>query len=581
MNHTFLIATNYHYINLALNCCLSIKSNDKNVKVGLVYCPSEVKELQPLINKYFDAKLEVENTMSSPIEFAFYLKTDMYELATSLFPEAEAYLYLDSDLMMLPNRKVSDWFDEHNDKIFTAYCNDMYDYKTKTRKRQGYTFWCDPEQIGEIIEMPEGAKMPQINSSFVYFKKSETMRNFFKAVRLVYRTNLPLKTYKGFIPDEFCFNVACATTNILPHRNTYCPVFFQFAIEWQSDMYMLHQYSIFGFAGTVRQASWIVDFYNKLANYYREFNGVALKFSFDQDEIRTIKDPNPIQIEPITKGTFFRAGELPNSDGGVFNPDALDNGLTIFRKELNLDVYKGYSGTTGIPHVTYEGRSKELKMVGFPEGLRIEDFRLFEHGFDIMCNHTLVYKDKPNDRHIACGLSVINGDEIQFWQVPKLPIKTGRTEKNWVYFSDGYIHLIYSVNPYLLFKYDGKDWVQCEVESPQLEWFHKGEYLCNSTNPILVGEHYLMFAHTKQAMRFFQMAILIDKNSKEITHYTRNSIPLRNIVTDGIHKGLFYLSGSVVMGDKLRLLFGEGDSIASYNDYDLNSFINEIKKYPV
>jgi predicted GH43/DUF377 family glycosyl hydrolase len=170
---------------------------------------------------------------------------------------------------------------------------------------------------------------------------------------------------------------------------------------------------------------------------------------------------------------------------------------------------------------------------------------------------------------------------MQFLEVPKLPIKTGKTEKNWVYFSDGFIYLVYSVNPYLLFKYDTEKWVQCEVESPQLEWFHKGEYLCNSTNPILVGDYYLMFAHTKQAQRFFQMALLIDKNTKEITHYTRNSIPLRNVGTDGIHKGLIYLSGSVVIGDTLRLLFGEGDSIASYNDYDLESFINEIKKYPV
>ena len=234
MNHVILIATTAEYISMAVNLCLSIKRNDTNVKVGLVYCPSQAKNIQPLLDRFFDAQLAVINTYPTGHEFAFYLKTDLYNLATTLFPDAPAYLYLDSDVIMLPSRKVSDWFVEHGDKIFTAYCNDMYDYATKTRKRKDYTFWCEPEDVKAFYEEAENIqtkisdKIPQINSSFVYFKNSHDAKYYFHYVSSYWKDDIVEYTkYRGVKPDELCFNLASAFTSIMPHRNTYRPIFFQ------------------------------------------------------------------------------------------------------------------------------------------------------------------------------------------------------------------------------------------------------------------------------------------------------------------------------------------------------------------
>lgn len=122
------------------------------------------------------------------------------------------------------------------------------------------------------------------------------------------------------------------------------------------------------------------------------------------------------------------------------------------------------------------------------------------------------------------------------------------------------------------------------VKQPRLDWFHYDAEICNSTNPILVGEHRLMFFHTKENGIYHHGAVLLDAATHEITHYTRNSIPIKNTAyADGIGKGIIYVSGSVLLEPEglIRVFFGEGDSSACYNDYDKDELINIIKQYPV
>lgn len=580
-NHVFLIATNYEYINLALNCCLSIKANDKNVKVGLVYCPTEVKELKPLIDKLFDAKLEVENTMSSPIEFAFYLKTDMYELATSLFPHAEAYLYLDSDLMMLPNRKVSDWFDEHKDKIFTAYCNDMYDYKTKTRKRNDYTFWCDPLAAKSFYEDAKGVKtivsdkIPQINSSFVYFKKSKEAQYYFHYVSAYWGDiGIEHTKYRGVKPDEFCFNLASLFTGILPHRNTYRPIFFQFASELQSDMYMLHQYPAFGFAGTSQPAEWIINFYNRLCKYYRDCAGISLDYKYTVPQNQTPLIP----LKPIRRKTLYRRGELPDSGGGIFNPSGIEHDgslLMVYRKESDIvnRKYTGHSATA-----VFEG--DYMFEVLAPKGIRYEDFRLFEWGGEIYCSHSAANNIYTTNISCCIAISKVWRNSLSLVDYVKLPIEIKMVEKNWVFFSQDKLYCIYSISPYRLFSStDAKLWEEEKVNNPILNW-SGGGLISNSTNPIQIDDSLLMFFHSKDKGVYSHGALLLDSKTREITHFTKIPFNLE-FNNDGLARGILYVSGALYLKDKnvVRVFAGECDSNSIYYDFNKDELIKQIKKH--
>ena len=117
------------------------------------------------------------------------------------------------------------------------------------------------------------------------------------------------------------------------------------------------------------------------------------------------------------------------------------------------------------------------------------------------------------------------------------------------------------------------------VKTPKLKWFHD-KYICNSANPILIDGSYLMFFHTKERGIYYHGALLIDAITKEITHYTRNPIQIKSW-GHGIAPNLIYVSGAIVVDDTLRVLYGESDESACYNDYNKDEFVTEIKKYPV
>src|ERR1700721_2121706 len=102
MNVVILISVgDRKFGDFALNMCLSIKANDSQQKVALIYTEGAIKGLEPLIDKYFDYGLNVFNHLESYTEFAFYLKTQLYDYALQIVSEADTFIYLDSDCIII------------------------------------------------------------------------------------------------------------------------------------------------------------------------------------------------------------------------------------------------------------------------------------------------------------------------------------------------------------------------------------------------------------------------------------------------------------------------------------------------
>jgi len=233
------------------------------------------------------------------------------------------------------------------------------------------------------------------------------------------------------------------------------------------------------------------------------------------------------------------------------------------------------------------GYDFELKYVGKEKNVRFEDFRIIdtgEGGHTFYCSHTVITGNLTQNMRAGIGISLVDIDAqtMTYCGEVNLPIKTSRIEKNWVFFSeDGNLYCIYSINPYrLFFSRNGNDWEEKTVAQPQLAWFQKDALISISTKPVLIGESYLMFFHTKKNGIYYHGAAMIDAETKELTHYTAHPIDMPH-VGEGWQKGLLYVSGLLWIGQRnlIQVFAGEGDSHSVRLDYRASDFVESVKEH--
>lgn len=575
----------------SLNWGLSVKNANPKAKTALIHTASAIAGIEEYVNMYFDYTLQMPDEENS-IEQAFRVKTELYDIITKLVPDADAYLFMDADTIMLSGRSVDEFFVELKGVDFTMWCNDVYDFETKTRMRDDYTFWCEPEEMrtyfeGGLID----CKMPQVNSSFIYFKKSHNIKHiFYLAQSAWHNQQLPHKKYKGVMPDEFCFNLSLTQNKVIPHQIPYYPIFFSFASEHFEEQY-IRNWKAIGFAGDTKQMECVVHLYNHNVKYFRA--------QFDVPEY-IVSDALPeeetaqlIHIKPISRRTLFRRGEVDNSDGGIFNPDGVykkEYGyVTIFRKEKNGDFYKvGHSQATALPHLHILTKLKEenfeLGYFGKDYKYRFEDFRIVENSFDgksFLCSHTVIKGNLTAKMEAVMGISQVFVDDRRFvpQEIVRLPVEGRKIEKNWVFFiEDDILFCLYSIQPYMLFEDDGGKWVKVETKEKELDWISEG-LICISTRPVLIKDEYLVLFHTKVGKKYSHGALIINKETKQITHYTNRPI-FFPFTGEGWQEGLLYISGGVYVEERnlLQIFGGEGDTHSIRFDFSADDFMIMIKQ---
>jgi hypothetical protein len=596
MTAIFCIATgSATYMQLALNLGLSVKANC-NIETVLLHTNDaeadlgwDEKTVDRRFGFAFDKKVSItvdEKNAKTPLEQAHYLKLSAYNIARQMgYTEV---IILDADTIIVPSKNPQVWFDELKDCNFSTYCAAEFDFKTGKQSKEGYTFWCEPLEAMDAFQLTD--RMPQCNASFIYFKKSEEAKKVFDiAMDIWHMADVAYFTFdkhNGSKTEEMCFNISCAINHVYPHTIPYFPVYFQYQHEENSYPYVSHYFVAISMAGNIMHTVDLCAYYTQLSKYYRSINGINESFVFT-NETKKPKD-SPLDIQPIRRRTIWRRGELPNSDAGCFNPSGImkDGHLyTIFRKEKSMEMYSHkYEHSTAIPHLCTDGdEGVELKLDGYSEKERLEDFR-FVFGNDMVVSHTIVSDMTKDTIYSKMGVSKIteNGHLIPVLKDIELPMQKQLTEKNWAFFIEEKIGwCIYSLNPYkIFFCKEPNIWEELKVKQPNIKWWQHNRYICNSTNPIKIGDSWLMFFHSKDSGVYSHGACLIDEYTKCITHYFRNGIPIR-AAGEGLQKNLIYVSGAVYLEKEniLRVYYGEGDSHSCYNDYDAENFIAELKKY--
>ena len=205
------------YLKRAVNQAASIKFHSPEIPIQLI----ESKELSHEAQSYkvFDIFTLVADELWQDSEgrlFPAKLKTSFYDLIA--FDEA---IYFDVDGVTL--KDITPLFEQKED--FVTDLQGVYDLS------QGAVFnhlkWAKPDMIWFHFGLKANAKLPAINSSFLFIRKSEKVKALFDLAHSLLMNNpLPISSHwynwgrlrdnKVSQPDELYFNVAMAMMDFVP-----------------------------------------------------------------------------------------------------------------------------------------------------------------------------------------------------------------------------------------------------------------------------------------------------------------------------------------------------------------------------
>ncbi len=224
----FLALGEQIYGQMAFNACMSIKAVCPQLKTCILYSDSAVKSLTEKHWRYFDIKQEcpTEFYMYDGKKSYFRAKTRLYEM--SPFDQT---LWLDADVIIHPRKQaqIMELFDSTHDYYAQTY--NLWDCDTGRPPQEGNIWsglglWTSlTKGLVNRYEL-QGKTLPQINSSFVYFEKTERMKAFFdETQRLWAEPNPAVRNWRGEYPDEFFFHIAGARLGIQSAKVPFVPLY--------------------------------------------------------------------------------------------------------------------------------------------------------------------------------------------------------------------------------------------------------------------------------------------------------------------------------------------------------------------
>ncbi len=272
-------------------------------------------------------------------------------------------------------------------------------------------------------------------------------------------------------------------------------------------------------------------------------------------------------------------GDLPGSDGGIYNPAAVPAGsaiLLLCRREIDYRFTARVHPEAILvdPDSFAVLRHWTLQKRGFPRSSRVEDFRLLAHRDELLVVHTLVTEDR-----IKPVISRVSGRRLELFDELELPVAIDRVEKNWVLFErGGTIHCLYRLDPLTIFARKRRgSWTLVRREPSGWSGELEGG-LSNSTNLIPFMDGFLGFWHTRLHGRYVQGAFLLDA---DLRLRFRTGVLLDGAdVREGFKPGVLYVSALVEHRGTILAFYGEGDAHTSVAIFDARELEDELRRSP-
>lgn len=198
-----LIATGQpYYINAAYNLCLSIKCHSAETPVHLI-TDGVFDFLTDTQKFWFDSYKRIHDL--NP----FQAKTQLYALSPF-----DRTLFLDVDMIWNPARSILECLNQLKDITFTI------------ANRGAITSEWDWGNADEFKNHCQSPIVYNLSSEFIYFERSEQVKELFKHASEFYVTNTIIRRRLGnYQPDEPSLSYAIAKTGMIPHVTPYYPCF--------------------------------------------------------------------------------------------------------------------------------------------------------------------------------------------------------------------------------------------------------------------------------------------------------------------------------------------------------------------
>jgi predicted GH43/DUF377 family glycosyl hydrolase len=281
----------------------------------------------------------------------------------------------------------------------------------------------------------------------------------------------------------------------------------------------------------------------------------------------------------IARKRIVSRGDIPGSDGGVYNPGAVATGegiVLLARREIDYRF-------TSIVHpeiIVVDPDNLEvisrrtLLRRGYPAGSRAEDFRLLHHGGQLIAVHTLVHPDG----RIRPMIAAVGERTLEPWDALELPIETMPVEKNWVLFDvDGVLHCLYRLDPLTIFARERGAWRLVRRSDNGWSSEFRG-MLSNSANLVPFGDGHLGFWHSIVDGRYVQGAMTLTRDL-EIGTTTGVLLDGRD-ASPGQKPGVLYVSALVVRDGRVLAFYGEGDAHCGAASIDATALAEELARHP-
>ena len=272
-------------------------------------------------------------------------------------------------------------------------------------------------------------------------------------------------------------------------------------------------------------------------------------------------------------------GDIPGSDGGIYNPGAIKRGsgiVLLCRREID---YR-FTPFVHPEQLTLDADTlairehRTLRRHDALDGVRIEDFRCIDYRADALVIHTTIRAGR-----IRPALSRVVAGTLEPAGPIELPIATAPIEKNWVLFDhDDTLHCVYQLDPLTIFaRQEGGDWRL--VRREHNGWADRFRNpLSNSANLIPFMDGYLGFWHSIVDRRYVQGAVLL---GRDLTIQYRTPVLLDGgTIRTGFKPGVLYVSSLVEHGNNVLAFYGEGDAHTSVAIFDAAELASELRRHP-
>lgn len=229
------------YGRMAFNSALCVRALMPNLPIHLFYSGDSLKSLSPVHRSFFS------NIEELPKEYFTYddkfkpfrCKSRIYEI--SPFDET---LYLDADTAIFRNKKFLEFWNQPKREIEIQTFNliNLTNGSKVFESEHHSGLWLKYNLMAAHYGI-EKKTLPQMNSSFMYFRKGERAEEFFNLTKTLFDSpDAPAPNFRGEFPDEFFFQTAGAMLEVFPTNIPFVPLFGSHETKYKGNHQLFTEY---------------------------------------------------------------------------------------------------------------------------------------------------------------------------------------------------------------------------------------------------------------------------------------------------------------------------------------------------